>query len=1421
MNIPSWKAKLNLLINDNFKLAKLTIENSNQQVNFKTLVIPVVDVSVSMSGNPTTQCKYSMCRMVDATFDNPSLITHIVLYDDTAENMKIDTNEDRDAIKHRINNNNKSGGTYFRAAFSEIIKIAKLYKDNNSVTSLVVIFLTDGQDGSGIARAQLVTNFNDGLRKEWDREFTVHTIGFTNSHDSDFLQALQKIGTYEGAYRYANPSENQDILSMKINSIIDVIAKSTTIPVKLIGSPFEIINGKNETYWLNCSNDDLTSLKFDFTVGEEVVSVNAIVENTNDPPIWNQWFTILIDQITSQILSITTMTSLEQEMCCEIVDQQLHTIQEHLLEDNPNFARINILFETLKQIKAGVVIDAKKIKDLQYEGKYATKAGSGKPLLQDQPRITYTSNPVIPVRKVWEAIDFGRGNTCRTNFKTHTYKKSFFEAHKDKILEWAEANRYLILHKQYLNKFLSHNKTLVNKWCFNNAIWIDKFAVLKYAEANPDIIDQFIINFNDELSKIKLKRYLPHFIKFHKAMFIDWIKFNFPDTSTKEYLPVFTQKNTDYVKEYIKNNKDKLLTDPEILTWTVCLQGKRRYIGTFLLEIGVSPNQTIKLRDRFKYFGTMTSKVLDKDTFLNCMDLSIIYGNDIMSIELFKLGVKPTLDTELLLRTCISNGYYRSADFMIKTKLVTVTDDIVNNCPNPRGIAFLSQKQAKEIPIPVAIKKGMAEYLSDNLDKIVDFSWKDYVDILTNPTKEHFQVIELLLKTKANPVEMFTYEDKTTHPLFIACEYKQVYLFKLLKRYVKNMPEIINWKNEHGITMFYIACYKNCIEIVQELAVDGADINSVDTHGDNAFMPVCRMGYDSIAEFLLEADIDLTKFNPERDNPVLSCCRNGRSRILEAIFKKLTKEQINQYLNTYNVIDGFVPIIAATELDRAECIKVCIKYGGNIEHRTDNDNAIVRGATSLNLACARGQLNSIKTLIELGANIFSQTIEGYTCLHLAIRNKHVSTVRYLLQNKIGKECLNIKDGNGRLPSYYANTMGNEDMYQEFFTNKLVIILLKLLVSEPEMEAKCIQVIKNYGQLLGIYGYSNIIELDLGNGNTLLTYALQSGRSKLVQALLNIGANVYSRDDFGTTPIFWMNYLEYETRAKLDDHSASLLTNVDKYKSNIQNKLLLKCVPETMLLTAVQQTNIVEKMNNSVSIERIDPTLLLSLRNHNSTSLLGVLDALKTSDIMKYILYDAKLNVVRRVASSDSVLTPNQILAIYLYTSHEFVFKNVNLAIENYKLDNVWNNFIECLYSAIISLPVYVGEVYRVVSDRFSFDKYAIGKEISLEGFTMCSFETQSVSNFVSDKTDKVGYVIFIIKSHTVRKINEYSKFPVDAEAVFLPSTKFKVLNHYAANQICLEQANIRGTTCAVSDKMYEKALNGLGNIVIEIEEKAE
>jgi hypothetical protein len=135
-------------------------------------------------------------------------------------------------------------GTSFAAAFTAAERAISKYATSSDVMSLTIMFMTDGCDSTTdttAGRIKLATTFKKSLEKKWKKQYTVHSLGFAKAHDKEFLDALRKIGTTEGAYRYAEPRSDSDELSAKLFSILNVIRKAPTIPMRIVTAPFPIL----------------------------------------------------------------------------------------------------------------------------------------------------------------------------------------------------------------------------------------------------------------------------------------------------------------------------------------------------------------------------------------------------------------------------------------------------------------------------------------------------------------------------------------------------------------------------------------------------------------------------------------------------------------------------------------------------------------------------------------------------------------------------------------------------------------------------------------------------------------------------------------------------------------------------------------------------------------------------------------------------------------------------------------------------------------------------------------------------------------------------------------------------------------------------------------------------------------------------
>ena len=219
---------------------------------------------------------------------------------------------------------------------------------------------------------------------------------------------------------------------------------------------------------------------------------------------------------------------------------------------------------------------------------------------------------------------------------------------------------------------------------------------------------------------------------------------------------------------------------------------------------------------------------------------------------------------------------------------------------------------------------------------------------------------------------------------------------------------------------------------------------------------------------------------------------------------------------------------------------------------------------------------------------------------------------------------------------------------------------------------------------------------------------------------------------------------------------------------------------------------------------------LELSQDIEYSLMGFLETFKNT-----IMYtDAKVKLIEILATTNTNLKPSYIVALYLWTYSPLIYKGVHDMIILNSLNKAWDAYIYTLYSAIINLQPFVGEVYRSIETTFTVDKFPLNSKIYWKTFSSSTTEWKHTLPFTLEKKG----IIFIIQSKTGRYIAQYSKYPTYHEVIFLPNTKFLIKNYYKANICCLGQSNIRLTTYSMSLLDIEKATNGKTSIIIELEE---
>ncbi|KAG0043585.1 hypothetical protein BGZ83_011250 [Gryganskiella cystojenkinii] len=175
-----------------------------------------LDVSGSMAGSAIKCAKEAMKRLVDHLIKNCSVpadrIT-VYLFSQMCKVRQLGGINDEGWMESIT----AGGGTSFACVFREVIaKTNQIIKEVHGRTkdtidsgvdiSSTLFFFTDGEDGDGSNLASAKSQFEQLLKQTPRLESTVHSFGFSASHDAKLLSWLTSTGSESGCFQYIRES---------------------------------------------------------------------------------------------------------------------------------------------------------------------------------------------------------------------------------------------------------------------------------------------------------------------------------------------------------------------------------------------------------------------------------------------------------------------------------------------------------------------------------------------------------------------------------------------------------------------------------------------------------------------------------------------------------------------------------------------------------------------------------------------------------------------------------------------------------------------------------------------------------------------------------------------------------------------------------------------------------------------------------------------------------------------------------------------------------------------------------------------------------------------------------------------------------------------------------------------------------------
>ena len=282
-------------------------------------------------------------------------------------------------------------------------------------------------------------------------------------------------------------------------------------------------------------------------------------------------------------------------------------------------------------------------------------------------------------------------------------------------------------------------------------------------------------------------------------------------------------------------------------------------------------------------------------------------------------------------------------------------------------------------------------------------------------------------------------------------------------------------------TPIYLAVAKNCLEVVEEMLLCGANLYEEHWSGFNSAHFAALNGKTDTLMYLLEIDVSFLEARGKGLKPIHLAAWSGHTETVGALIsygaeidapKDFPTEEINPYFcpvaNLYSAFD---------EIDE--------------------------GTSPLMIAAANNHLDTLELLVQRGASLNVRDYYNRSALFLPAQRGHYSIIRFLLAAGIN--------------------IGNEE--EEEGDNENCENLL-FFVSDK----KCAELLIENGVK---------VNARYDKKKTSLHYAAERGDIKMVKVLLDHGADIEARDLSGTTPLHISARCNLETTKFLIERGADI------------------------------------------------------------------------------------------------------------------------------------------------------------------------------------------------------------------------------------------------------------------------------------------
>ncbi len=437
----------------------------------------------------------------------------------------------------------------------------------------------------------------------------------------------------------------------------------------------------------------------------------------------------------------------------------------------------------------------------------------------------------------------------------------------------------------------------------------------------------------------------------------------------------------------------------------------------------------------------------------------------------------------------------------------------------------------------------------------------------------------------------------------------------------------LNLKDEFLLTPLHVAVAIGNIDFVKFLLTQpGLNIDAIDENGFSPLHVAAVLGHKDIAELLIQQGSSLTVKN--KGNTALHyAVQYKREGLVDFLLTKIRKVKDKND-------KGFSPfILAVLNNDKNLSLKL-LKHGADPNAKTTRDESAIL------LAAKNGYNDILKLLIEeYKVNVkVSDPVTNYCVVDTALLARQVFTAEMLIaaNSKFSPELwkLQVEDDNGFTLLHAAAKQGHLSVVAKLLKNKAAIkgsdpfddtpTPLHLAVEEGHLQV--------VDALIEAKANINAVDWD---GYTPLHRAAARGHVELISKLLKLGTEINAQTKDHLTPLDLAKKNGHEVAEITLASALSQITRSTKLEKSLELK-----TPVQKDLSENSFTKAIKKNDKDLTkcLDKKAEALVLPITKVSETSSVTILPVVKTMhEEKKLTISDQKLDFNFRDADNNSIL----------------------------------------------------------------------------------------------------------------------------------------------------------------------------------------